>query len=58
MGQSEFGGMSNLGGIGGLGVGASSLIPTIDTGKSRRMAGRPTTAGKANDEPPTVGKNP
>ena len=52
MGQSEYGGMSNIGGGGlggGLGVGAS-LIPTIDTGKSRRMAGRPSTgATKTNN---------
>lgn len=47
MGQSEYGGMSNLGGMGGGPIaGASSLIPTIDTGKSRRMAGRPSTASK------------
>jgi len=39
MGQSEYGGISNIGGGGALG-GPSSLIPTIDTGKSRRMAGR------------------
>jgi hypothetical protein len=54
MGQSEYGGLSNLGGIGGGlgGGGPSSLIPTIDTGKSRRMAGRPSAPGKSinNDE--------
>jgi hypothetical protein len=66
MGQSEYGGMSNLGGIGGGGGlgGPSSLIPTIDTGKSRRMAGggRPSVTGKSinNDDagPPTLSKNP
>lgn len=64
MGQSEYGGMSNLGGGGGLGGlggglgGGSSLIPTIDTGKQRRMAGRPSTAGKSSNinEPPTLSK--
>lgn len=40
------------------------MIPTIDTGKSRRMAGRPSTgagkqsaAGGGMDEPPTLSKN-
>jgi hypothetical protein len=63
MGQSEYGGLSNLGGMGGGLGGPSSLIPTIDTGKSRRMAGRPSTTGKSlNNEdaggPPTLSKNP
>ena len=60
MGQSEYGGLSNLGGMGGGLGGPSSLIPTIDTGKSRRMAGRPSAAGKSsnNDDPPTMNKNP
>lgn len=60
MGQSEYGGLSNLGGIGGGLGGPSSLIPTIDTGKSRRMAGRTSAVGKSinNDEPPTLSKNP
>jgi len=63
MGQSEYRGMSNLGGIGGGLGGQSSLIPTIDTGKSRRMAGRPSTAGKSlNNEdaggPSNLSKNP
>jgi hypothetical protein len=49
MDQSEYGGLSNFGGGGGLGIPTigreTSLIPTIETGtKSRRMAGRPTTA--------------
>jgi hypothetical protein len=63
MGQSEYGGLSNLGGIGGGGGGLNNLgsaIPTIDTGKSRRMAGRPSTgAAKINaiDDPPTLSKN-
>jgi hypothetical protein len=54
--MSNLGG-GGLGGLGGLG-GASSVIPTIDTGKSRRMAGRPTTAGKSSNinEPPTLSK--
>lgn len=39
------------------------MIPTIDTGKSRRMAGRPSVTGKSlNNEdaggPPTLSKNP
>ena len=63
MGQSEYGGMSNIGGgAGGLGgLGGASIIPTIDTGKSRRMAGRPSTGATKtnnNDEIPTLSKNP
>ncbi len=54
--------MSNLGGGGGAGLGGlTSMIPTIDTGKSRRMAGRPSTGtakGANNEETPTLLKNP
>ena len=42
MGQSEYGGLSGIGGVGGaigggLGVGGS-MIPTIETGRPKRMA--------------------
>jgi hypothetical protein len=60
--------MSNLGGGGGgggigLGLGLGGGIPTIDTGKQRRMAGRPSTAagGKSNnmdEQTPTLSKYP
>ena len=57
MGQSEYGGASNLGG-GGLGLGiGGSLIPTIDTGKSRRMAGRASNS-KTEDQPTPSKKDP
>ena len=61
MGQSEYGGLSNMGGMGGGLGGPSSLIPTIDTGKSRRMAGRPSVTGKSNEDAggiPSLNKNP
>lgn len=59
MDQSEYGGLSNFGGGGGLGIPTigreTSLIPTIETGtKSRRMAGRPTTAKNEEQQPPSL----
>ena len=48
MGQSEYGGLSNIGApAGGLGGGIGALgsgIPTLETGKSRRTAARPSTS--------------
>ena len=45
MGQSEYGGLSNIGApVGGVGIGGlGSGIPTLETGKSRRTAARPST---------------
>jgi hypothetical protein len=59
MDQSEYGGLSNLGGARqptfANQLNAQSVIPTIDTGKTRRMAGGSRTAQSNADAIPTLG---